>query len=185
KGAVVELAQRGDEGLAAEPADPPVHVAVDAARDAVVVLVVRIGVGQDDRVGHEIEQAAPEDHGRGPHGARRRQRRGRVRAEPEGRRGPGAAHRVGSSFSTLSATSLPPARWHTTRTTSPGCTPITPPEAPAAAVPATRTPVGTLIRTRRRACPTPVMSSSVPVFACTEWTVPWEVEGTGGWGAGC
>src|SRR5207247_1345484 len=157
KGAVVELAQRGDEGLAAEPADPPVHVAVDAARDAVVVLVVRIGVGQDDRVGHERENAV--EPRASPLEAvallagEPQQRISRLDdpaagegegREPEGRRGPGAAHRVGSSFSTLSATSLPPARWHTTRTTSPGCTTITPPEAPAAAVPATPTPVGTL-----------------------------------------
>src|SRR5438445_12665438 len=36
--------------------------------------------------------------------------------EAEGRRSPGAAHGVGFSFSTLSATRLPPARWHRTRT---------------------------------------------------------------------
>src|SRR2546426_7404257 len=59
EGAVVELAQRGDEGLAAEPADAAVHVAVGAARDAVVVLVVGIGVGKERSEEHTSELQSP------------------------------------------------------------------------------------------------------------------------------
>src|SRR6184192_1062876 len=79
----VELAQCGNEGLAAEPADPAVERAPGTSADAVLVAVVGVGVRQDHRIGHEVQQAAAEHHGRGPVGAGRGGRRERLAVDAE------------------------------------------------------------------------------------------------------
>src|SRR5256885_2390340 len=75
--------QAGNEGLAAEPADPAVQRAPRTSPDAVVVLVVRVGVGEDDGARDEIEQPAAEHHGRGAVGAGRGGRRERLAVDAE------------------------------------------------------------------------------------------------------
>src|SRR2546422_2847130 len=61
-----------------------VSKAVGPARDAVVVLVVGIGVGKDDGLGYRVQQAPPEyDGGRAP-GPRRGRRGERLRIDPQG-----------------------------------------------------------------------------------------------------
>src|SRR5947207_1806022 len=57
----VELAQRRHERLPAEAAQAAVEETVGTTRDAVAVAVIGVGVREDHRIGHGVEQAEPED----------------------------------------------------------------------------------------------------------------------------
>ena len=79
----VEFVEGRDECLATEPADPSVHEAVGAPPDAVVVSVGGVGVAEDHRVRHGVEEPAAEDREGGPHAASGRVLRERLRVDAE------------------------------------------------------------------------------------------------------
>ena len=83
--ALVELAQGRHERLAAESTEAAVEEAVGTARDAVVVAVVRVGVGKDHRIGNGVEQPESEDVRRRPGGDGGGPGRDRLAIDAEGR----------------------------------------------------------------------------------------------------
>src|SRR5439155_1538807 len=171
----VELVERGHEALAAEAAQPTVREAVGATGDAVVVLVIRVGVGKDDRLWHGVEQPAAEDDlalreasllgaveaAQRVAGFERSLTAAREQHEGGGRAGPRRRHGARLFSSILSATRPVAVRRQSARTTSPGC------RSPSAmAAPSPNTAVAGCVRmcTRRTASPTPMMRSTAPLF---------------------
>src|SRR5207249_4859640 len=65
KGALDELAQRGDEGLPTEPPKPAVGKAVGTAGDPVMITILGIGTSEDLGIGHCIEESEAKNVGGG------------------------------------------------------------------------------------------------------------------------
>src|SRR2546422_3791959 len=85
KRAVVELAEGWYERLAPKPPQAPVDEAIGTARNAIVIAIVPVGVGENDRVWDGVEQPEPQDIRSRPGGDGGNSRRQRFAVDAERR----------------------------------------------------------------------------------------------------
>src|SRR5256712_9428044 len=83
KRAVVELAEGWYERLAPKPPQAPVDEAIGTARNAIVIAIVPVGVGANDRVSDGVEQPEPQDIRSRPGGDGGNSRRQRFAVDAE------------------------------------------------------------------------------------------------------